>query len=54
MQSATSQMAGATAARPTTSQIRMMSARSASFHSVMRALMAETEAGFPFRNYLKK
>ena len=54
MQSATSQMIGATAARPSTSQIRTMSARSASFHSVMRALIAEAEAGFPFRNYLKK
>ena len=47
-------MVDVTAARPTTSQIRTMSARSASFHSVMRALMAEAEAGFPFRNYLKK
>ena len=53
-QSATAQVAAATAARPSTSQIRVMSARSGSLHTVLRALEAELEAGFPFQNYTRR
>ncbi|CAK8693166.1 unnamed protein product [Clavelina lepadiformis] len=54
LESATAQVAAATAARPSTSQIRVMSARSGSLHTVLRALEAELEAGFPFQNYTRR
>ena len=53
-QSATKQEITTLPTRPTTSQIRLMSARSASLHFVTRALIAEAEAGFPLRHYLKR
>lgn len=40
--------------RPTTSQIRLMSARSATNHRLIRALSVEPDAGFPLRDYIRR